>query len=75
MSEDRYTHPTDGGDPRERDEEFTESEEMARVQSERQVTHPQTADGAQGTSADAPGTNPADRHRPEADDGDGTVGP
>ena len=75
MSEDRYTHPTDGGDPRERDEEFTDTEEMAKRQRERQVTHPQEPDGEQASSADAPGTNPADRHRPETDDGDGPVGP
>ena len=69
MSEERYTYPTDGGDPRERDEEFTDSEEMATRQRERQLTHPQEADGAQATSADAPGTNPADRHHPQPDEG------
>ena len=68
MSEDRYTHPTEGGDPRDRDEEFTDTEEMAKRQRERQVTHPQEAEGAQATTADAPGTNPADRHQPQPDE-------
>ena len=68
MSEDRYTHPTAGGDPRDRDEEFTDSEEMAKRQRERQVTHAQEADGVQATTADAPGTNPADRHQPQPDE-------
>ena len=61
MSEDRYTHPTEGEDPRERDQEFTDPEEVARVQRERHVTHPQEPERDQGTSADAPGDNPADR--------------
>ena len=69
MSEDRYTHPTDGGDPRERDEEFTDDEKMAKRQRERQVTHPQEPERHQATSADAPGVNPADRHRIEPDEG------
>ena len=61
MSEDRYTYPTHGEDPRERDREFTDAEEVARVQRERHVTHPQPPERDQGTSADAPGDNPADR--------------
>jgi hypothetical protein len=61
MSEDRYTHPTDGADPRERDEEFTDAGEMARLQRERQVTNSQEPEGDQATSADSPGFNPADR--------------
>jgi len=69
MSEDRYTHPTEGDDPRDRDEEFTDSEEMAKRQRERQVTNAQEADGDQALSADAPGRNPADRHRMEPDEG------
>ena len=60
MTEDRYTHPTNGEDPRERDEEFTDAEEMARLERERQVTNPQEPEREQGTSADAPGRNPAD---------------
>jgi hypothetical protein len=63
MSEDRYTSPTDGGDPRERDEEFTDAEAMAKRQRERQVTHPQEPEREQATSADSPGTNPADRDK------------
>jgi hypothetical protein len=61
MTEDRYTHPTDGEDPRERDEEFTDAEEQARLARKRHVTNPQTPEREQGTSADAPGRNPADR--------------
>jgi hypothetical protein len=61
MSEDRYTHPTEGADPRDRDDEFTDTEEMAKRQRERQVTHPQEPERDQATSADAPGVNPADR--------------
>ena len=61
MTEDRYTHPPDGEDPRERDEEFTDAEKVARLQRERQVTNPQEPEGDQGTSADSPGHNPADR--------------
>ena len=69
MSEDRYTQPTEGDDPRERDEEFTDSEAMAARQRERQVTNAQDAEGAQALSSDAPGRNPADRHRMEPDEG------
>jgi hypothetical protein len=61
MSEDRYTHPTDGEDPRERDEEFTDPEKMAKLARERQVTNPQEPEREQATSADSPGRNPADR--------------
>ena len=61
MTEDRYTYPAEGEDPRERDEEFTDAAEMARVQRERHVTNPQEPERDQGTSADAPGRNPADR--------------
>jgi hypothetical protein len=69
MSEDRYTYPTEGDDPRERDEEFTDSEAMAERQRERQLTNAQEPDGAQTTSADSPGRNPADRHRMQTDEG------
>lgn len=68
MSEDRYTHPTDGADPRERDEDFTDADKAAAVQRERQVTHPQEPEGDQATSSDSPGVNPADRHRIEPDE-------
>jgi hypothetical protein len=61
MSEDRYVHPTDGEDPRDIDREFADPEEAARVQRDRQVTNPQEPEREQGTSADAPGRNPADR--------------
>ena len=61
MTEDRYTYPTDGEDPRTRDEEFTDAEEMERVQQERNVTRPQSPEGDRGTSSDSPGRNPSDR--------------
>jgi hypothetical protein len=64
MTEDRYTYPTEGDDPRERDEEFTDAAEVQRTQRERHVTNPQAPQSEQGTSADAPGRNPADRHSP-----------
>jgi hypothetical protein len=69
MSEDRYTYPTDGGDPRDRDEEFTDTEEMAKRQRERHVTHSQEREREQATSADSPGVNPADRHSVGRDEG------
>jgi hypothetical protein len=62
MSEDRYTHPADGEDPRERDREFTDAEHQQELQRTRHVTNDEPPAGLQGTSADAPGTNPADRH-------------
>ena len=68
MSEDRYTYPTDGEDPRERDEEFTDSEKMAKLARERQVTNPQEPEREQATSADSPGFDPADRDRNEPDE-------
>jgi hypothetical protein len=62
MTQDRYTHPAEGeGDPRQRDREFTDEEEMARTEQQRHVTNPQRPERDQGTSADAPGRNPADR--------------
>lgn len=61
MSEDRYTYPTEGDDPRERDRELTDAEEMARLQRERHVTNAQPPERSQGTSADAPGHDPSDR--------------
>jgi hypothetical protein len=69
MSEDRYTYPADGEDPRERDEEFTDSEKMAKLARERQVTNPQAPEREQATSADSPGRNPADRDQIESDEG------
>jgi hypothetical protein len=64
MSEDRYVHPTDGGDdPRDIDQEFADPDAAARTQRERQVTNAQEPEREQGTSADAPGENPADRDR------------
>jgi hypothetical protein len=61
MSEDRYTYPATEDDPREGDRELTDAERQARLAEERQVTHPQKPQRSQGTSADAPGNDPADR--------------
>lgn len=61
MSEDRYTYPADGEDPRELDRELTDPERMARQQRDRAVTRDQEPVRGQGTSADAPGHDPSDR--------------
>jgi hypothetical protein len=61
MSEDRYVYPTEGEDPRDRDREFTDAEEMEKLQRDRQVTRAQAPEREQGTSADAPGRDPSDR--------------
>jgi hypothetical protein len=63
MSEDRYTYPGEDDTSRDIDREMTDAEAVARKQAERQVTHPQPKERAQGTSADAPGVDPADRER------------
>jgi len=61
MSEDRYTYPTAEDDPRDVDRELTDAERQATHTQERQVSHPQKPLRSQGTSADAPGDDPADR--------------
>lgn len=61
MSEDRYTYPAQGEDPRARDRELTDIEEQDRLRRERHVTNAQPPERAQGTSADAPGHDPSDR--------------
>ena len=61
MSEDRYTYPAEEDDPREVDREFTDAEHQAKLAEERHVTHAQKPLRKQGTSADTPGRNPADR--------------
>ncbi len=61
MSEDRYTYPAEGETSVDRDRDFTDVEEQARLAEERAVVNADEPDGAQGTSADARGTNPADR--------------
>jgi hypothetical protein len=63
MSEDRYTYPAEGDSPRDIDREMADAETVARTRAERQVTHPQPRERAQGTSADAPGVDPSDRER------------
>jgi hypothetical protein len=60
-SGDRYIKPADGEDPRDIDREFTDADVVARRAAERAVSNPQERTGEQGTSADAPGVNPADR--------------
>jgi hypothetical protein len=60
-SGDRYIKPADGEDPRDIDREMTDADVVARRQAERAVSHPQETEDQQGTSADAPGFNPADR--------------
>lgn len=61
MSEDRYTYPAVDDTSRDRDRDFTDVEEQARLAEERAVVNAQEPEREQGTSADAPGTNPADR--------------
>ena len=65
-SEDRYTYPAEGDDPRDIDREVRDPEAMTKRENERAVTHPQEPERPQGTSADAPGFDPSDRER--ADD-------
>jgi hypothetical protein len=65
-SEDRYVYPAEGADPREVDREYVDPEQAAARQKDRAVSHPQETERAQGTSADSPGFDPADRER--ADD-------
>ena len=57
----RQTYPADGADPREGDVDRQDDAEQERIAAERHVTHDQPVERAQGTSADAPGVNPADR--------------
>jgi hypothetical protein len=69
-SGDRYIKPADGEDPRDIDREMTDADVVARRQAERAVSHPQEQEGRQGTSADAPGVNPADRDSVDRDSAD-----
>lgn len=62
MSEDRWTYPGEDDTSRDIDREQTDAETVARKQDGRAVSHPQSPTRTQGLSADAPGTNPADRH-------------
>jgi hypothetical protein len=76
-SEDRYTKPVAGEDPREIDDELTDPEFVAEREATRQVSHPQDAEGQQGISSDAPGFDASNRDQvaaresspePDADD-------
>jgi hypothetical protein len=62
-SDDRYTYPADGDDPRDIDRERTDEQKMAEAARDRAVTHPQDTERDQGTSADQPGLDPSDRER------------
>lgn len=62
-SEDRYVKAAEGEDPREIDRETTDADLVRRRARDRTVSHPQDRERAQGTSADAPGVDPADRER------------
>jgi hypothetical protein len=73
-SQDRYTKPADGEDPRDIDREFSDAEVVARRTAERQVSHPQEREGEQGTSADSPGFDAADRDRVDDTAEEGVVG-
>ncbi len=61
MSEDRYTYPAEGDTSQDRDLDFTDVDEQERLAHRRAVVNDQEPERAQGTSADAPGNNPADR--------------
>ena len=61
MSEDRYTYPAEGETSEDRDRDFTDVEEQARLAEHRSVVNAEEPEGAQGTSADAQGHNPAAR--------------
>jgi hypothetical protein len=65
-SEDRYTKPAAGEDPREIDRELTDAEFVARREATRQVSHAQEPEGAQGISSDAPGFDASDRDQAAA---------
>jgi hypothetical protein len=62
-SEDRYTYPAEGEDPRDIDAEHTDAETQRRLREKRAVSHPQDRERSQGTSADSPGVDPSDRER------------
>ncbi len=61
MSEDRYTYPAEGDTSADRDVDFTDVEEQAHLAEHRAVVNDSEPEREQGTSADAPGHNPADR--------------
>jgi hypothetical protein len=57
--EDRYTYPSEGEQP-------LDDDRIEADPADRQVTHDQEPERAQGTSADAPGFDPSDRDRADA---------
>lgn len=61
MSEDRYTYPAEGDTSEDRDLEFTDLDEQARLAADRVVVNDEEPEREQGTSADAPGSNPSAR--------------
>ena len=61
MSEDRYTYPAEGDTSEDRDRDFTDVDEQARLAERRAVVNDEEPHREQGTSADAPGHNPSDR--------------
>ena len=71
MSEDRYTYPAEGDDPRDIDREKTDGELVARRGEDPHVSHDQAVERDQGLSSDKPGLDPSDRERdagqPDAD--------
>lgn len=62
-SEDRWTYPADGEDPRDIDAETQDPTQMSKRQQTRHVSHDadDEAGGESGLSSDSPGANPADR--------------
>jgi hypothetical protein len=63
MSEDRWTYPSRDDDSRDIDREMADADAVAAKQATRAVTHAQERERTQGTSADSPGIDPADRER------------
>lgn len=61
-SEDRWTYPAEGEDPRDAEPAQQDAEATAEREATRHVTHEQDADGEQGLSSDRPGVDPSDRH-------------
>ena len=56
-SEDRWTYPAEGADPRDRDDERVHADEVE----QRQVSHDQDVERDQGLSSDKPGVDVSER--------------
>ncbi len=65
-SEDRWVYPADGEDPRAIDREQT-TDDLPDRDAERQVSHDQEVERAQGLTSDQPGVDPSDRERETGD--------